>query len=86
MTAVANVGYLDLARIGCHGGVIGRERGREVPQVPPPQRSVSKAPGRGPFRGRRPGALRDQQVEEVANVSDPGRALTGGQLDRCLDA
>jgi zinc protease len=32
-----------------------RERGPAVPQIPPSQRSVSKAPGRGPFRGRRPG-------------------------------
>ena len=56
------------------------ERGLEGPQIPPPQRSVSEAPGRGPSRGRRPGASRDQQAEEVAIVGDLGRAWTGGQI------
>ena len=40
----------------CPGAIrppVTRERGPEVPQLPPPQRSVSKAPGRVPFRGRR---------------------------------
>jgi hypothetical protein len=41
----------------------------------------------GPFRWRRPGALRNQQAEEVANVGDLDRALTGirsrsGPFDR----
>ena len=56
-----------------------RKRGHELQKIPLPQRSVSKAPGRGPFRGRRPGALRNQQAEEVAIVVDLDRASIGGR-------
>ena len=59
------------------GGTL-KERGPAAPKPPPSQRSVSKTPGRGPFRGRRPGALRDQQAEKVANVEDLDRAVSGG--------
>jgi hypothetical protein len=49
-----------------------QKRGPVSPTIPHPQRSVSKAPGRGPFRGRRPGALRTPIVVRYAHSK--GRA------------
>ena len=67
---------------GASRSPVNLERGPQAPQLPPSERSVSEAPGRGPFRGRRPGDhIKPRRPPALADAAAMGALLDALPLD-----